>query len=74
MVFLWAGWGIQIVSPLVPVLAVLIHRRSGRYLSLPWMRRLAILVCFQLAVNWAMLGPGHEPGPQRLAGRPGASA
>ena len=42
--------------PLVPVMAALVHQRSGSYLSLPWMRRLAILVCLQLAVNWAMLG------------------
>lgn len=53
---LWVGWGIQAVSPLIPVLAAAIHFRSRRFQSLPWMRRLTALLVFQLTVNWAMLG------------------
>ena len=55
-VLLWTGWTIQAVSPLVPVVAVLIHFQSMRFLSFSWMRRLTVLLVLQLAVNWAMLG------------------
>ncbi|GLH66982.1 hypothetical protein [Geothrix edaphica] len=55
-VLLWVGWGIQSVSPLVPVLAAAVHARSERFQSFPWMRRLTALLIFQLFVNWTMLG------------------
>src|SRR5512133_4273031 len=55
-VLLWVGWGIQSVSPLVPVLAAAVHARSERFQSFPWMRRLTALLVFQLLVNWIMLG------------------
>lgn len=55
-VLLWVGWGIQSVSPLVPVLAAAVHARSERFQSFPWMRRLTALLVFQLIVNWTMLG------------------
>ncbi|WP_306589663.1 hypothetical protein [Geothrix sp. 21YS21S-4] len=50
------GWGIQMVSPLIPVLAATMHWQSGRYVSFSWMRRLTAFVVFQLVVNWTMLG------------------
>ncbi len=55
-ILLWAGYAIQAISPLVPVVAALASRRSSRFVRLPWMRRLALAVAFDLLVNWALLG------------------
>ncbi|HEY3399769.1 MAG TPA: hypothetical protein VGK03_03985 [Geothrix sp.] len=55
-VFLWLGWGIQLIRPLIPVGAILANRKSPRYVHLPWMDRLIISVLFDLLVNWTLLG------------------
>lgn len=50
------GWGIQLISPLFPVVAAVVNWRSGRFIHLPWMDRLFIAVAFDLLVDWALLG------------------
>ncbi len=51
-----AIWVVLILAPLLPVLALVVHRQSGKYRVHPWMDRLAVLLLFQLLVNWVMLG------------------
>ncbi len=53
---LWLGWGIQVVSPLLPLLAAVAHFRSTQYVAHPWMRRLAATLLVDLLVNWTLLG------------------
>lgn len=55
-VLLWAGYAVQLISPALPVAAVVIHHRSGRYAAPPWIRRLSLLLAFNLSVNWTLLG------------------
>lgn len=50
------GTGVNLASPLIPVLAALIQGRSGRYRDYRWMNRLAFLLIYGLIVNWAMVG------------------
>ncbi len=49
-------FALNFLAPLAPVLAGVIHGRSGRYRSFPWMRRLSALLLFLLVESWAMLG------------------
>lgn len=55
-VILRTNWTINLVSPLIPVLAMVIHRRMERFEALPWMGRLEVFFFFGLLVNWALLG------------------
>jgi hypothetical protein len=52
---LWSGWGVQVVTPLSPVLAAFFGSRSTSYIRLPWMKRLTITTTFILLVNWTLL-------------------
>lgn len=55
-VLVWVISGINLISPLLPVLAIVNHQRSRRYRHLPWMNRLAICLVYSMLVNWGMVG------------------
>lgn len=55
-VLLWAGYAVNLISPAMPVSAMVFHHWSGRYAAPPWMRRLSLLLGYGLLVNWALLG------------------
>lgn len=55
-VLLWTAYAVNLISPALPVAAMVFHHGSGRFATPPWMRRLSLLLVYGLLVNWALLG------------------
>lgn len=55
-VLLWAGYAVNLISPAIPVSAMVFHHWSGRFTTPPWIRRLSLLLGYGLLVNWTLLG------------------
>ncbi|HJW73306.1 MAG TPA: hypothetical protein VJ486_10795 [Geothrix sp.] len=49
------GWAVQLISPLIPVVAAGVGYRSTLYIRRPWMNRLSITLLYILLVNWLLL-------------------
>jgi hypothetical protein len=54
-VLLRTVWVVQLISPLIPVVAAFVGSRSTLYIRRPWMHRLTITLLYILLVNWILL-------------------
>ncbi|GLH72621.1 hypothetical protein GETHLI_11230 [Geothrix limicola] len=51
----WFSLSTNFIAPLVPVTALIIHWRSGRFASRLWMSRLTVFLIVTLVESWSML-------------------